>query len=42
MVKSSNRWLAEWMLKGAPPVELGAFAPDRFAAGALLPERNAV
>ena len=37
-----GRWLAEWMLKGAPPVDLGAFAPDRFAAGALQPERNVV
>jgi sarcosine oxidase subunit beta len=37
-----GRWLAEWMLQGTPPVDLSAFAPDRFAAGALRPERNVV
>jgi sarcosine oxidase subunit beta len=37
-----GRWLAEWMLEGSPPVDLSAFGPGRFAAGALQPERNVV
>ena len=38
-----GRWLAVWMLDGAPPGDLGAFAPSRFAAGAAVePERNVV
>ena len=38
-----GRWLAGWMAEGAPPVDLSAFAPDRFAAGARVePERNVV
>jgi len=37
-----GRWLAEWMVEGAPPIDLSAFAPDRFAAGSLQPERNVV
>lgn len=37
-----GHWLAQWMLDGASPVELSAFAPDRFTRGALQPERNVV
>jgi sarcosine oxidase subunit beta len=37
-----GRWLASWMTSGAPTPDLAAFAPDRFAAGALRPERNVV
>lgn len=37
-----GRWLAEWIMAGVPPVDLGPFAPDRFARGALDPERNVV
>jgi len=37
-----GRWLAEWILTSAPPVDLSTFAPDRFATGALQPERNVV
>jgi sarcosine oxidase, subunit beta len=38
-----GRWLASWMVGGAPPTDLGAFAPSRFAAGATgEPERNVV
>ena len=36
-------WLAGWIADGAPPTDLSAFAPDRFAAGAAVePERNVV
>ena len=37
-----GRWLAAWMSDGAPTAELRAFAPDRFAAGGLQPERNVI
>lgn len=37
-----GRWLANWMVDGAPPADLSPFAPDRFATGALQPERNVV
>ncbi|HXO58881.1 MAG TPA: FAD-binding oxidoreductase, partial [Candidatus Acidoferrum sp.] len=37
-----GRWLANWMTDGVPTVDLAAFAPDRFAAGALQPERNVI
>jgi sarcosine oxidase subunit beta len=37
-----GRWLASWITDGAPSADLAAFAPDRFAAGALQPERNVV
>ena len=37
-----GRWLAEWILQGKPPIDLSVFAPDRFAAGSLQPERNVV
>jgi glycine/D-amino acid oxidase-like deaminating enzyme len=38
-----GKWLAAWMANGAPPGDLSAFAPDRFAAGASVePERNVV
>ncbi len=38
-----GRWLADWIADGAPPTDLSAFAPDRFAAGASVePERNVV
>jgi sarcosine oxidase subunit beta len=37
-----GRWLASWMTGGARCADLAAFAPDRFAAGALRPERNVV
>jgi hypothetical protein len=30
------------MTDGIPTVDLAAFAPDRFAAGALQPERNVI
>jgi sarcosine oxidase, subunit beta len=36
-------WLADWIDGGAPPVDLTAFAPGRFATGAAIePERNVV
>jgi sarcosine oxidase, subunit beta len=37
-----GRWLASWMIDGAPRPDLRAFAPDRFASGTLQPERNVV
>jgi sarcosine oxidase, subunit beta len=38
-----GRWLAAWINDGRPPVDLTAFDPDRFAAGAAVdPERNVV
>ena len=37
-----GRWLAQWITEGAPPLDLSPFAPDRFVAGALQPERNVV
>jgi sarcosine oxidase subunit beta len=38
-----GRWLADWIADGAPPVDLSAFAPGRFAAGVSgEPERNVV
>jgi sarcosine oxidase, subunit beta len=37
-----GRWLATWMTDGSPTAELRAFAPDRFAAGGLQPERNVI
>jgi len=37
-----GRWLASWMVDGAPPTDLAAFAPDRFRTGVLQPERNVV
>lgn len=38
-----GRWLKIWMLDGAPPGDLSAFAPNRFSAGAgVEPERNVV
>ena len=37
-----GKWLAEWMIRGTPEVDLAAFAPDRFAAGRMEPERNVV
>jgi glycine/D-amino acid oxidase-like deaminating enzyme len=37
-----GRWLAQWIIEGTPAIDLSAFAPDRFAAGALQPERNVV
>lgn len=37
-----GHWLADWMTDGAATADLGAFAPDRFAAGILQPERNVV
>ena len=37
-----GRWLAEWIVEGVPPIDLFEFAPDRFAAGSLQPERNVV
>jgi sarcosine oxidase, subunit beta len=37
-----GRWLANWMTDGVSTVDLAAFAPDRFAAGALQPERNVI
>src|SRR5713226_8113433 len=37
-----GRWLASWMTDGAPTADLRAFAPDRFAAGGLQPERNVI
>jgi len=37
-----GRWLANWMIDGAPTTDLRAFAPERFAAGALQPERNVI
>ncbi|GAC1481242.1 MAG: FAD-binding oxidoreductase [Candidatus Dormibacteria bacterium] len=35
-------WLSRWMTEGAPPVDLGAFRPDRFERGGSQPERNVV
>jgi sarcosine oxidase subunit beta len=38
-----GKWLAGWIADGAPPADLSAFAPDRFAAGTSVePERNVV
>ena len=38
-----GKWLAAWIVDGASPVDLRAFAPERFAAGARVePERNVV
>jgi len=37
-----GKWLAEWMIRGQPAVDLAAFAPDRFAAGLSESERNVV
>jgi sarcosine oxidase subunit beta len=38
-----GKWLAAWMADGAPPRDLSAFAPDRFAAATNVePERNVV
>jgi len=37
-----GRWLAGWMTDGVRTDELRAFAPDRFAAGGLQPERNVI
>jgi sarcosine oxidase, subunit beta len=38
-----GEWLAQWIGDGAPPIDLDAFAPNRFAAGiAVEPERNVV
>jgi glycine/D-amino acid oxidase-like deaminating enzyme len=43
MAPAVGRWLADWIAAGAPPVDLTAFAPDRFATGAAIePERNVV
>ena len=38
-----GKWLAAWMADGAPPRDLSAFAPNRFAAATNVePERNVV
>jgi len=38
-----GKWLAAWIVHGAAPIDLRAFAPDRFAAGVRVePERNVV
>jgi sarcosine oxidase subunit beta len=38
-----GQWLADWIAEGAPPTDLRAFAPDRFAAGpSVESERNVV
>jgi sarcosine oxidase subunit beta len=37
-----GRWLSSWMTDGVPTADLTAFAPNRFAAGTLQPERNVV
>jgi len=37
-----GQWLAEWMVRGKSKVDLAPFAPDRFAAGQMEPERNVV
>ena len=37
-----GKWLAMWMVNGAQPVDLAAFAPDRFERGSIQPERNVV
>jgi sarcosine oxidase, subunit beta len=37
-----GRWLSSWMNEGAATADLRAFAPDRFASGALQPEQNVV
>lgn len=42
MAPAVGRWLATWMVSGAPPNDLAAFAPNRFRTGALQPERNVV
>ncbi len=42
MAPAVGRWLATWMVGGAPPDDLAAFAPNRFQTGALQPERNVV
>src|SRR5256884_7008136 len=37
-----GKWLAAWIVHGAAPIDLRAFAPDRFAAGVRVgPGRNA-
>jgi sarcosine oxidase subunit beta len=43
MAPVAGRWLADWIAGGTPSIDLGAFAPDRFATGASIePERNVV
>jgi len=42
MAPAIGRWLAGWMVDGAPPNDLAAFAPNRFVTGALQPEHNVV
>jgi sarcosine oxidase subunit beta len=37
-----GRWLSSWMTDGILAADLAAFAPNRFAAGTLQPERNVV
>ncbi len=37
-----GKWLASWMVHGAPPVGLSVFAPERFEGGRLEPERAVV
>jgi glycine/D-amino acid oxidase-like deaminating enzyme len=37
-----GRWLASWITNAAPNADLAAFAPDRFGAGTIQPERNVV
>jgi glycine/D-amino acid oxidase-like deaminating enzyme len=37
-----GKWLAEWMVRGQPSVDLTPFDPDRFQAGQVEPERNVV
>jgi glycine/D-amino acid oxidase-like deaminating enzyme len=37
-----GKWLAAWMVNGVAPLDLSAFAPDRFVTGLLHPERNVV
>jgi glycine/D-amino acid oxidase-like deaminating enzyme len=37
-----GRRLASWMIDGSATTDLSAFAPDRFLAGRLQPERNVV
>jgi sarcosine oxidase, subunit beta len=37
-----GRRLSSWMTDDAPIDDLRDYAPDRFAAGALQPERNVV
>lgn len=35
-------WLAQWMIQGAPPVDLRSFSPNRFSEGHLKPEHHVV